>query len=301
MSVLHQIDCAPRKDVLASIRQHRDVALRIARGWLRKLPGNVLREDLEQAALIGLWEWKRNHPDETDPGWIGGLHTRIRGSIVDELRRQDWLPRYAHKGAFQLRVLGLDDVDANWDDHWAGPAASADSLETKQAIAKAMRAPLTGRDAQVVNLIYFRNAKFKDAAAQLGVSEPRISQLHSRAIRKLRAQLQDDQSILVPARRQLERAAARAAKGTHGSNEHSVCTGAPARWRAVIGTLPEEGVDLVAELSSYQNWMVDQAMARALGNKAKAAKLLGLNRTTFVEMLKRSTSLRVLARQRSAR
>jgi RNA polymerase sigma factor for flagellar operon FliA len=34
---------------------------------------------------------------------------------------------------------------------------------------------------------YFKGIKFKDLGVQLGVSEPRISQLHSRAMKRLRA------------------------------------------------------------------------------------------------------------------
>ncbi len=33
---------------------------------------------------------------------------------------------------------------------------------------------------------YFKGVKFKDLGRQLGVSEPRISQLHSRAMKRLR-------------------------------------------------------------------------------------------------------------------
>lgn len=52
-------------------------------------------------------------------------------------------------------------------------------------------------------------------------------------------------------------------------------------------TLPEEGIDLRAEVARYEEFLVDQALVRTLGNKAQAAQLLGLNRTTLVEMLKR--------------
>lgn len=54
----------------------------------------------------------------------------------------------------------------------------------------------------------------------------------------------------------------------------------------MIATLPEEGVDLAGELARYQAWMIDQALIRSQGNKSQAAKLLGLKRTTLVEMLK---------------
>ncbi len=54
-------------------------------------------------------------------------------------------------------------------------------------------------------------------------------------------------------------------------------------------TLPEEGIDLNAALTQYREWLIEQAMWRTGGNKAQAARLLGLNRTTLVEMLKRDS------------
>jgi hypothetical protein len=57
---------------------------------------------------------------------------------------------------------------------------------------------------------------------------------------------------------------------------------------AIPSTLPDEGIDLAAELERYRDWMIEQALTRTLGNRQQAANLLGLNRTTLVEMLKRS-------------
>ncbi len=50
---------------------------------------------------------------------------------------------------------------------------------------------------------------------------------------------------------------------------------------------PEYGVDLVKRLEDYEGRLIDEALRRAVGNKTQAAKLLGLNRTTLVEKLKR--------------
>ena len=51
--------------------------------------------------------------------------------------------------------------------------------------------------------------------------------------------------------------------------------------------LPDQGFDLFSAVESYQNHLIRQALARTGGNKNKAAQLLGLNRTTLVEIIRR--------------
>lgn len=52
-------------------------------------------------------------------------------------------------------------------------------------------------------------------------------------------------------------------------------------------TLPEGGIDLRRVLEDWEDELVQQALERTGWNKQRAARLLGLNRTTLVEMLKR--------------
>ena len=51
--------------------------------------------------------------------------------------------------------------------------------------------------------------------------------------------------------------------------------------------LPESGVDLRMLLSQLEERFIDQALLRTGGNKNRAAELLGMNRTTLVEKLRR--------------
>ncbi|BAN49933.1 FliA/WhiG family RNA polymerase sigma factor [Metapseudomonas resinovorans] len=66
------------------------------------------REDMEQIGLMGLLEGLRRYgePDEQF-GRFAAL--RIRGAILDELRRQDWRPRQVRQQAHKLRdsIRGL--------------------------------------------------------------------------------------------------------------------------------------------------------------------------------------------------
>ncbi|RMG99983.1 MAG: sigma-54-dependent Fis family transcriptional regulator [Deltaproteobacteria bacterium] len=51
--------------------------------------------------------------------------------------------------------------------------------------------------------------------------------------------------------------------------------------------LPDEGLDLRGLIEELENHLIDQALARTGGNRSRAAQLLGLNRTTLVERLRK--------------
>ena len=55
-----------------------------------------------------------------------------------------------------------------------------------------------------------------------------------------------------------------------------------------IFELPPEGVDLTELKSQFEIEMIKQALVRADGNKSRAARMLGLNRTTLIEKLRRA-------------
>ncbi len=57
--------------------------------------------------------------------------------------------------------------------------------------------------------------------------------------------------------------------------------------RRVGARLPDSGMDLRAAVEAFENQLIRQALERTNWNKKRAAALLGLNRTTLVEMLKR--------------
>jgi DNA-binding NtrC family response regulator len=61
----------------------------------------------------------------------------------------------------------------------------------------------------------------------------------------------------------------------------------PAREQTPLPALPEDGTDLRAMLEAVEDRMIGEALERTGGNKNRAAELLGLNRTTLVEKLRR--------------
>jgi DNA-binding NtrC family response regulator len=56
-------------------------------------------------------------------------------------------------------------------------------------------------------------------------------------------------------------------------------------------SLPSQGLDLDAFLENIENGFIQQALQRSRGNKTMAAELLKLNRTTFIERLRKKGML----------
>lgn len=172
---------------LDGIRRHTTTALGIARRFYRKLPKHVPWEDIEQAALVGLWQWKKAHPDEAVEGWLGGLVMRVRGSIADELRRQDWLPRRSAAGQSCRVVAMSDSLSAALRSLEPDPE---ETLSMKQELAEARRAKLPQQYAEVIDLAYYRGKSFQEIGDSRGLTQARISQIHTDAIQIMRARLQ---------------------------------------------------------------------------------------------------------------
>ena len=69
------------------------------------------------------------------------------------------------------------------------PDSAYEQTETKERIRHAM-ATLPARERRLVSLYYFGDVTMKEIGAELGVNESRVSQLHARAIQRLRAALE---------------------------------------------------------------------------------------------------------------
>jgi transcriptional regulator with GAF, ATPase, and Fis domain len=63
--------------------------------------------------------------------------------------------------------------------------------------------------------------------------------------------------------------------------------GAVSAWEFPRMVLPQTGLDLKAIVAAFENHLVDQALARTNNNKNRASELLGMNRTTLVEKLRK--------------
>ena len=187
----------------ADVERYLHLVHEVVRRMLRRLPPNVRREDLVSAGLVGLYDALRKNGDGAGPQFEWYARIRIRGAVLDELRTQDWLPRRARWIAAGRRparlgvstpsaVMGFDDVGAvELAEHLVDCdatdlATQLDHRSDCRSLARAIE-QLPDRERTIVRLHYFGGARFKDIGAVLGVSEPRISQLHARAVGRLRA------------------------------------------------------------------------------------------------------------------
>jgi RNA polymerase sigma factor for flagellar operon FliA len=79
------------------VERHAPLVKRIAHHLLARLPASVLVDDLIQAGMIGLLEASRNFDGTKGASFETFAGIRIRGSMLDEIRKGDWTPRSVHK------------------------------------------------------------------------------------------------------------------------------------------------------------------------------------------------------------
>ncbi|MBS2012045.1 MAG: sigma-70 family RNA polymerase sigma factor [Deltaproteobacteria bacterium] len=77
----------------ALITAHMPLVHAIVAQFMRKLPRSVQREDLVAAGTLGLFYALRASSHTCEEMFAAYARIRIRGAIVDELRRHDWSPR----------------------------------------------------------------------------------------------------------------------------------------------------------------------------------------------------------------
>jgi len=79
------------------VMQHAPLVKRIAYHLLGRLPDSVQVDDLIQAGMLGLLEAIKNYDASQGASFDTYAGIRIRGSMLDEVRRSDWTPRSVHK------------------------------------------------------------------------------------------------------------------------------------------------------------------------------------------------------------
>lgn len=77
--------------------EYASLVKRIAHHLASRLPPNVQLEDLIQAGMIGLLEAARQFDASQGASFQTYAGIRIRGAMLDEMRRLDWTPRSVHR------------------------------------------------------------------------------------------------------------------------------------------------------------------------------------------------------------
>ncbi len=202
-------------------------------GW--DVPGRIDRDDLLGWGMLGLiaaadaWDPSRGLKFSTF------AYPRIKGSILDELRRNDFLPRGRREKLRELenvvrdleqenglpptpeeiaKALGVDHEEVDQIMHSARVAGSV-SLEDgpSETLAQMLSDPssqdpvgtaeyselkgllvqtiskLPQQEQAVITLYYGEELLLKEIGEVLGVTESRVSQIHSRAIYRLNREL----------------------------------------------------------------------------------------------------------------
>jgi RNA polymerase sigma factor for flagellar operon FliA len=201
---------------------------RIARQLNSQVSGSIGREDMEQIGLMGLLEALRRY-GTPDAGFASYAGLRVRGAILDELRRQDWRPRAVRQDSHKMRdavraltrklgrepndkeaaeALGVSQED--WRqfllDDCAEELLSFDEI-LQEATEQAHSAPgpeqqymvrrsleqalnaLNEKEQRVVQMIYEFELSYKEIAAVLDLSDARVCQLNKSALAKMKAAL----------------------------------------------------------------------------------------------------------------
>jgi RNA polymerase sigma factor FliA len=121
-----------------------------------------------------------------------------REELAEELGMEaDQLDTY-HRDANILTLVSMEESRADSDQRIAdtlesdstAPETAAVTLSIRETVARAVR-DLPERDQTIVRLYYYEDRSFKQIGQFLGVTESRVSQLHSRIKRRLREALHD--------------------------------------------------------------------------------------------------------------
>jgi len=213
----------------------------IAERMAIRLPPHIAKEELISTGTLGLIDALNNYDPDKGIKFQTFATYRIKGAIIDELRKMDWIPRSVRKDvqriedsivAFQSRtgrepedkdiademgidintyykilskaqggrLLSLDEFNGSESVSMLSKLASSEpspfdevrARELKNLITKAL-STLSEKEQIVMSLYYYDELTLKEIAEVLGLTESRISQIHSKVIIRLRTKLKSYQ------------------------------------------------------------------------------------------------------------
>ncbi len=163
------------------------------------------RDDLVSAGVVGLIDAVDRFEPARGVPFEAYARTRIRGSVIDELRHLDGRGRLYWKRVRQGEVVADSRAEALSLDRLAesgSEPAVADASEPLlerdlwNDVGDALAA-LPARERDVIRRYYGAERTLREIGHELGVSEARVCQLHARAIALLRRRLTTPEPALL--------------------------------------------------------------------------------------------------------
>lgn len=179
----------------------------IARTLSRGLPSSVELNELINDGVIGLMGALQRY----DPGRGVGFSTyaghRIRGAMLDGLRRRDPVPR-AFRGRRRaggngsgasakgggIQIVDLDSALALPADDASGPEDLALQADLVRRLRRGLAA-LPPRDREVIVLRWVHGLPLRDVAARLSLSVTRTTEIQARGLARLRRYMDGEPMI----------------------------------------------------------------------------------------------------------
>ena len=84
------------------VNRHAGLVQRIAHHLMARLPPSVQVDDLVQSGMLGLLEAARRFDATQGASFATFAEQRIRGAMLDEIRKGDWVPRSVHRKAREV-------------------------------------------------------------------------------------------------------------------------------------------------------------------------------------------------------
>ena len=152
------------------VDKHLELVKRIAYHLSARLPASVLVDDLIQAGLIGLMD-AASHYDPTQGASFETYATiRIRGSMLDELRRNDWAPKSVHRRTRDM-LAAVNKVESQ-----TGRDARPEEIAQKMGISleEYHQLVLETNNCRVLNFtdVSYEDQDFSDSVADVSIQGP---------------------------------------------------------------------------------------------------------------------------------
>lgn len=181
--------CSP-DDPQAGMALVRQIAASVA----RRLPSHVDRDELVGLGTLGWAEARQRFDASRGVPFAGFAAARIRGAILDGLRRADTLSRGDRRRAQRDSAPALPRIVSDPAEVEAAMDRSCDEGDVSDVLAQQemvdeLRIAMTKlpeRERLVLLRHFFDDVPMRVIGAELGVTESRVSQIATAAVEKLR-------------------------------------------------------------------------------------------------------------------